>query len=499
MRRPGAVLAAAVAAAAAWAAPAGAARLVPLGPTFSAPVHVTAVPGDPDRVFVVEKAGRVYEVRDGARTLWADVDAGDRVDSTGGEEGLLSVAFPADHATTGLWYAAYTARTGTAGNDLVVEERAGAAGPARELLRVAHRQADNHNGGQLQIGPDGGLWVGTGDGGGGGDPGDNAQNPATQLGKILRIDLGSGQVTQRALGLRNPWRFSFDRATGDLWIGDVGQDQREEIDHVPAGVLAQALLNFGWNRTEGDLGTPPAGPGTYVAPRFVHAHDPFSSITGGYVVRDPRVPELAGRYLYADLNQPRLWSGDAGSGPSREEPGLPASAVVSFGEDGCGRVLVVEYGGAVRRLEPDGGTTPCPPPPPARGPGGAGATGSAAPLAATGVAGDRTPPRISLRVNRRQRLRRGSLGLRLACSERCALTVTGRLRARGRSLALATARRELAAGRRVSVRVRIGRRSRAAARRALRRRRAAVVTLRVSARDVAGNRATRAVRVTLRR
>jgi hypothetical protein len=500
MRRPGAVLAAALAAAATFAAPAGAARLVSLGPTFSTPVHATSVPGDLDRVFVVERHGRVHVVRDGVKTLWADLDAGDRIDSRGPEEGLLSLAFPRDHATTGLYYAFFTERLpdpGTTGSDLVVEERrAGVAAPVRELVRIPHRQADNHNGGQLQLGPDGALWAATGDGGHG--AAGNAQDEGSRLGKLLRIDLATGAVTQRGVGLRNPWRFSFDRGTGDLWLGDVGENSREEIDHVPATTLAGGgLLNFGWNVVEGSLGTPPASPGTYVGPRFEHEHDAFSSITGGYVVRDPRVPELAGRYVYGDIAQTRLWSGDAAGGGPRPEPGLPATNVVSFGEDGCGALLVVEIGGTVRRLEPDGGALPCPVPG-AGGPGSGGGTGTATPLGAPGATVDRTAPLISLRVNRRPRLR-SSVGLRLACSERCALTVTGRLRARGRSLSLVTERRELAARRRVSVRLRLGRRARAAARRALRQRGAAVITLRITARDAAGNRAARTVRVTLRR
>src|SRR3954469_21336503 len=242
------------------AAPAASAavHLTPIG-DFSTPVYVTAPPGDPHRLFVVEKGGRIMEVRDGQKQAAPFLDISGDVKSDGSEQGLLSMAFAPDYATSRKFYVYYTApRPGDGGGSVItVQEFQAAAGnpdavdPAsrRTILTVDHPTNGNHNGGQLQFGPDGQLYAGTGDGGSGNDPPSNAQNANSQLGKLLRIDRVNGGASIQALGLRNPWRFSFDRQTGDLIIGDVGQNAYEEVDFTPAG--AGAGINYGWRCFEG--------------------------------------------------------------------------------------------------------------------------------------------------------------------------------------------------------------------------------------------------------
>jgi glucose/arabinose dehydrogenase len=228
-------LAAALAAFALSAAPASAAlHLTPVG-TFSAPVYVTAPPGDQHRVMVVEQGGRIMEIRDGVTQPTPFLDITPDVKS-GGEQGLLSMAFATDYATTGRYYVYYTApRAGDSSGSVITVEEFSRAG-RRVVFTVDHPTNSNHNGGQLQFGPDGLLYAGTGDGGSGNDPPNNAQNPGSLLGKLLRLDPRDTHAVPQvyALGLRNPFRFSFDRQSGDLIIGDVGQNRWEEIDFSPA-------------------------------------------------------------------------------------------------------------------------------------------------------------------------------------------------------------------------------------------------------------------------
>ena len=273
---------------------------------FSSPVYVTAPLGDTARVFVVEKGGTIQVLDGAARSTFLDITS--KVDSTDNERGLLSMAFALDYSTSGLFYVYYTAKS-PVGQVTIEEHRVDPANPdradpsyARTLVTIPHDQQANHNGGQLQFGPDGLLYAGTGDGGSGGDPSGNAQTTAPapptvangvnhdyRLGKLLRIDPATGAVSIFAYGLRNPWRFSYDRNTGDLVIGDVGQDRYEEVDFAAApGDGAGA--NYGWNQYEGlhtYPGNAPAGgaPGT-VLPVIEYPHGPACSITGGYVVRD---------------------------------------------------------------------------------------------------------------------------------------------------------------------------------------------------------------------
>lgn len=348
-------------------------RLARVG-SFANPVYVTAPQQDRARLFVVEQAGRIRVLVRGRLQAAPFLDISDLVQS-GGEQGLLSMAFAPDYARTHRFYVYYTDRSGL---ERVVEYRRSAASPNRALrgsARLVLRMADpepNHNGGQLQFGPDGLLYIGTGDGGGGNDQHGsrgNAQDLASPLGKILRIDpRRSGRRAYRipagnpfarrrgvrhevySYGLRNPWRFSFDRLTGDLAVGDVGQDEIEEIDFARKGTAAGA--NYGWRPFEGrrrnfDEPAPRAVPPVY---QYTHARG--CSITGGYVVRDRSLTSLYGRYVYGDVCEGvvrsiRLRPG--GSSGERSE-GLSVAQLSSFGEDAAGHVYAASLGGAVYRL-----------------------------------------------------------------------------------------------------------------------------------------------------
>jgi glucose/arabinose dehydrogenase len=434
--------------------------LAPIG-TFDQPVDVTAPPADTARVFVVEKGGKVIDVRGGTASTFLDITS--RVRSSGNEQGLLSIAFPPDYATSGIFYAYYTAQppggSGASGSDLTIsafrrtdDDHADAASE-RVVLSIPHRKFDNHNGGQLQFGPDGLLWIGVGDGGDGNDTLGNAEQTSpsyndaaaghdARQGKLLRIDPrpgdgcgggctipagnpGFAQPEIWAYGLRNPWRFSFDRTTGDLLIGDVGQETWEEVDFAPASAGRLAGANYGWSTYEADHprgSTASAGaPAGITMPVLEKAHaapDSFSSIAGGYVVRDPALPDLLGRYVYADTYRgdiraatPGVWADDAATG-------LHVSTLASFGEDACGRVYAVSLDGAVDRLTQSGACIP-----PAAAPGavtpvapapGGGATGPARPTTTRAV------PLLSVTVAARQRpWRTGFVRVRATCSANC--------------------------------------------------------------------------------
>jgi len=350
-------------------------RLAKVG-SFSTPVYVTQPPGDNRRLMVVEQAGRIMVVRGGRTLAQPFLDIRSNV-TYADEQGLLSVAFPPDYQQTGLFYVYFTGGGG-ADNRIVEYRRATAdrADPSssRVVLTMPNLE-DNHNGGLLLFGPDGLMYVGTGDGGGGNDQhgsAGNAQNLGSPLGKLLRIDPRAtgggpyripssnpfvGRAGARgeiyAYGLRNPWRFSFDRRTGDLAIADVGQDQIEEVDFARRGRARG--VNYGWRPWEGNrrnFGEPAPGA---VFPVITHTHGSgFCSITGGYIVRDPAVPSLAGRYVYSDdcdsrIRSARLRAGQRTTG--RVLGALPKlSQVVSFGQDNGGRVYVVSLSGPVYRL-----------------------------------------------------------------------------------------------------------------------------------------------------
>jgi glucose/arabinose dehydrogenase len=313
--------------------------------SFESPTYLTAPPGDKRRLFVVEQAGTIREVRDGRKLAKPFLDIRSQVQA-GGERGLLSMAFAPDYAKSRLYYVYFTGRDG----DVHIQEFP----TRRELIRIEHSTYPNHNGGQLEFGPDGRLYAGTGDGGGGGDPFRNAQNPNRLLGKILRFDAVRRRPEVFAIGLRNPWRFSFDRANGDVTIADVGQDQYEEVDFVKAGQLRGK--NFGWSHFEGVHKYYGGSVSNYVPPVIERSHsgDGYCSITGGYIVRDRSLKALYGRYVYGDYCNPQLrWAKlSAGRATSGGTIGLRVSALSSFGQDARGRVYAVSQNGPVYRLAP---------------------------------------------------------------------------------------------------------------------------------------------------
>jgi glucose/arabinose dehydrogenase len=313
---------------------------------FSAPVYATSAPGEPDNLYVVEQAGRIQVLAGGHIRSTPFLDISSKVVS-GGEQGLLSVAFDPKYRSTHRFYVDYTDRNG---DTRVVQYRSNGttaiAGSAKELLFVKDF-ASNHNGGQLQFGPDGRLYWGNGDGGGGGDPQRNGQSLARPFAKIMRlnVDAAKPRWTLVAYGLRNPWRFSFDRANGDLYIGDVGQGAWEEIDYLKHGT--STIANFGWNRFEGrhiyDASTKLLGRGVYHPPVTDYPHAQGCSVTGGYVYRGKNVPAAVGRYFYGDYCSGTVWSfriaGGKATGLRREA--FTLNGLSSFGEDAAGELYVM--------------------------------------------------------------------------------------------------------------------------------------------------------------
>jgi glucose/arabinose dehydrogenase len=273
--------------------------------------------------------------------------------STGNEQGLLGISF---NASGDRFYASYTNPAGDSRLDEFVLGAGGAPNPAtrREIFAEDQPEA-NHNGGNVIVGPDGRLYLGLGDGGGGGDrhgTGDgNAQDPATDLGKILRIDpTASPPLVERWIsGVRNPWRFSFDRATSDLWVGDVGQNAWEEVTYLPAG--AQQGRNLGWRCFEGTHRFGSCTPdGGHTGPLFEYSHDEGCSITGGYVYRGERIPDLVGAYLFADYcnGELRALTQSGGQVTLQRRLGVDPGQVVSFGEDAAGELYVLTVTGVLR-------------------------------------------------------------------------------------------------------------------------------------------------------
>jgi glucose/arabinose dehydrogenase len=288
-------------------------RLVASGLDF--PLYLTAPAGDP-RLFIVEKTGRIRIVKNGAVVAAPFLDLSASV-SGSSEQGLLGLAFDPQYATSGRFYVDYTDRNG---DTRIARFRVSAdpdvADPAsEEMLLTVPQPYSNHNGGQVAFGPDGDLYIGMGDGGSGGDPQGHGQNPNDLLGSLLRLDVsgptgygipqdnpyagGGGRAEVFSIGLRNPWRFSFDRTNGDLYIADVGQNEREEVDVSTAGTGGGRGLNYGWNRMEGTAcyGASTCDRSGLTLPVMDYTHADGCSITGGYVYRGTALPNLAGTYF----------------------------------------------------------------------------------------------------------------------------------------------------------------------------------------------------------
>ncbi len=348
----------------------GGVRLEKLG-DFEAPLYVTQPP-DSEDLYVVEQGGTVRIVRDGETLSKPFLDITDQV-TANGEQGLLSIAFAPDYPDSHLVYAYYTDLDQ---NQRVVEFRApdgDAVDPDSERLVLEMDDfAGNHNGGLLLFGPDGHLYIGTGDGGIADDPKRNGQDLSSLLGKILRIDpqrngdraysvppdnpfvdREGARPEVYAYGLRNPWRFSFDRENDQLTIGDVGQNEWEEIDIVPAGEGAGA--NFGWSAFEADqrFNDDQTAPDA-VFPVLAYSHDDGCSVTGGLVVRDRQLRSLYGRYLYGDYcaGELRSFIPESKGAADDRALGLEVPQLSSFGEDLAGHVYATSLDGPVYRLAP---------------------------------------------------------------------------------------------------------------------------------------------------
>jgi glucose/arabinose dehydrogenase len=348
---------------------------------FSAPLDLQSAAGDRARLFVVEQRGRIRVIRNGSVVATPFLDLSSKVSATGSERGLLGLAFHPQFGTNGRFYVNYTDRSG---HTHISEFRAPSPGndtadpsTERELLFVA-QPFENHNGGGLAFGTDGRLYIGLGDGGSGGDPFGNAQNPGVLLGKMLRVDVDSGTpyavpadnpFTGRAgfrpeiwaIGLRNPWRFAFDRATGDLYIGDVGQSALEEVDIGLAS--RRGGENYGWNTMEGSRCFSPsngcAATGLTL-PVTEYGRSQGYSITGGVVYRGCRMPGYAGHYFYADYGSGMIRSFRLANGVAADTRDWSASGArlidhpSSFGVDADGEIYLVDYDGEIYRLEPAG-------------------------------------------------------------------------------------------------------------------------------------------------
>jgi len=347
---------------------------------YNNPLFVTAAPGDDSRLFVVEQAGRIRVVHDGAAISEPFLDIRDNIATTSGERGLLGLAFHPNYGENGVFFVNYTnLQNDTQLSRFQVSDDPNRADHDSETIVLETEQPrDNHNGGMLAFGPnDGYLYVAMGDGGGQNDPGNNGQDLGNLLGAILRIDVDNGDpyaVPEDnpfvdtpgarpeiwAYGLRNPWRFSFDRETGDLWIADVGERAREEINFQPASSAGGE--NYGWRVREGTICRPGESncdlPGA-VDPIFDYSKPIARSITGGYVYRGSAAPQAQGLYFFADFITGEVWSLRYADGEVTEftdrsgdlRPPALAATISSFGEDNNGELYLTEYlGGRVYRI-----------------------------------------------------------------------------------------------------------------------------------------------------
>jgi glucose/arabinose dehydrogenase len=360
---------------------------------FNQPLQVTHAGDGSGRLFVVNKAGTVEIIRNGAKLPAPFLDISDRI-STCSECGLLSIAFPDDFAESGYFFISYTANTNrapsplpgeeddpTPGNDNVIARyQVDPANPDRALLPTlaqeqviltVNQPATNHNGGMMAYGADGLLYIAIGDGGPGNDPDNKGQNIESLLGKVLRLEVGPtgaytipadnpfvskpGRDEIWAYGLRNPWRFSFDRKSGDLWIADVGQAAWEEVNFEPAA--SPGGLNYGWKECEGGY---VRGSTTELCtlagatmPIYDYGRDVGQSVTGGYVYRGSDLPWLRGTYVYGDFRSGAIW-GLKKPGATWQNQDLESTdySISSFGEDEAGELYLTDFSGGVYRFDP---------------------------------------------------------------------------------------------------------------------------------------------------
>ncbi len=487
-------------------------QLAPFGgQDFASPYHVTGAPGDPERVFVVEGAGTIRLVKSGVTQAapFLDISAEVLDGNEGGfcECGLFSMAPAADYGSSGRFYVYYTRDFNPGFHYLRIEEfRRSSSNPdladpasRRIVLEIPHLDASNHNGGQLQFGPDGLLYAWVGDGG----PLGNAQPLDRLVGKILRIDPAGAAPFQYSIpagnpyadgpggngdeiyasGVRNPWRGSFDRSTGDLTFGDVGAGSWEEIDFKPEGTGLGA--NFGWDCFEGMAVSSGCAVPNHSPPAHQYPNGGAgAAITGGFVIRDSALPSLAGRYVYADSQN--ALGGElrtiilAPGGATGDAPlGINFGGVVSFGQDACGHIYAASISGPVRRLEPTSGPFPC-----------------------------KTAPKLTVLDTRgaRRAARKQALAVRAACDEDCTLTAAGTIVVKGaggaakvRRLRGTPGRTEVEMGRNGIVKVRFSKKQAKRLRAALRAGRRAVALIEVSASGGGGGTETVTRRVKQRR
>ncbi|MGI9658742.1 MAG: PQQ-dependent sugar dehydrogenase [Gaiellaceae bacterium] len=329
-------------------------RIVEIASGYDSPVHVTAPRNERNRLYVVEQRGVIRVIENGRKRAAPFLDIHTIVGCCG-ERGLLSVAFHPQYKKNRKFYVNYTDRNG---DTQIVEYRSNgrkAIKRSRRVLMTLRQPFGNHNGGQIAFAPNGRLYVGTGDGGDGGDPGNVSQKLNSKLGKMLAINVnkkGSAPVI-KALGLRNPWRFSFDRKTGALYIGDVGQNAFEEIDFVPKS--KKGLLNFGWDAFEGNADFEPGNlnsAGSLIAPIATYGRGDGCSVTGGHVYRGKKVPAMTGRYFYGDFCQGTIWSLKVVNGKARgkRKHAFNVSSLSSFGENARGELFMTSLGGSIYRL-----------------------------------------------------------------------------------------------------------------------------------------------------
>jgi glucose/arabinose dehydrogenase len=320
---------------------------------FDMPVVATAPRSEPGKLYVVEQSGRILRVSGGRRTVFLDIRA---AVTAGGEQGLLGLAFHPRYPRDRRIYVAYTSR---GGQNVVVEYRVNPARTkvltgTRRILLAVNDPYGNHNGGHVAFGPDGLLYTTIGDGGSGGDPENRSQNPSSPFGKLLTFNVNQrpARPVVVALGLRNAWRFTFDRSNGDLYIGDVGQGDIEEIDYTRNP--SPGRENYEWDVREGSRSfeDKPYGPGNRVGPVAEYDHGSGCSVTGGYVYRGSSVREAVGRYFYGDYCSGTVWSLRIEGGRAtdvRREP-FSVASLSSFGETAAGELLLVSHTGVIYQL-----------------------------------------------------------------------------------------------------------------------------------------------------